>query len=125
MPGRFWHFGFARQAMASRYVAMKRALGLRYRKLRILANDLEALAASPSDISRKFEFAWVHDEVGVRHIAQIAARERFPSRVKMMQRNLAEGGRIAVALEAGEPVAWQMYRPQEQMTFRLAASACA
>ena len=96
---------------------MKRALGLRYRKLRVLANDLEALAALPSDTSCKFEFAWIHIEVDVRHIAQVAARERFPNRVKMMQRNRAEGGRIAVALEAGDPVSWQMYRPQEQTTF--------
>jgi hypothetical protein len=36
----------------------------------------------------------------------------------MMHRNLAEGGRIAVALDAGEPVAWQMFRPHEQATYR-------
>jgi hypothetical protein len=96
---------------------MKRTLGLRYRKLRVFVNDLEALAALHSDTSRKVEFAWVHDEVGVRQIAKVAARERRPNRVKMMQRNLAEGGRIAVALEAGEPVSWQMYGPQEQTTF--------
>ena len=97
---------------------MKRALRLRYRKLRVLANDLEALAALPSDTSRKFEFAWINSEGGVRQIAQVAARERFPKRVKIMQQNLAEGGRIAAALEAWEPVSWQMYRPQEQTTFR-------
>ena len=97
---------------------MKRTLGLRYRKLRVFVNDLEALAALHSDTSRKVELAWVHDEVGVRHIAKVAARERRPTHVKLMQRNLAEGGRIAVAREAGEPVAWQMFRPQEQVTVR-------
>jgi hypothetical protein len=97
---------------------MKRPLGLRYRKLRILANDLQTLAASHSDTAPKIEFAWINDEVGVRQIAKVAARERRPNRVKMMQRNLAAGGRIAVALDAGEPVSWQMLRPQEQVTFR-------
>jgi hypothetical protein len=100
----------------SQLTAVKRALGLQYRKLWICVNDLEALAALPSDTPRKFEFAWLHGEAGIRQIAQVAARERYPRRVMLMRRTLAEGGRIAVALDAGKPVSWQMYRPQEQTT---------
>jgi hypothetical protein len=95
---------------------MTRTLGFRYRKLRVFVTDLEALASLPLDASRIFEFVWIHDEVGVRHIAQVAPRKKFESYVARMQRTLAEGGRIAVALEAGKPVAWQMLRPREQVT---------
>jgi len=91
-------------------------LGLHYTRLRVFAVDLEALAGMPWDMARKLEFAWIH-EADVRHIDQVAVREGALSRVKMMQRNLAEGGRISVALDAGEPVSWQMFRPQEQVTF--------
>jgi hypothetical protein len=89
----------------------------RYTRLRVFTIDLEALAALPADTSRKFEFAWIHDEAGVRHIDQVAVREGFRSRLGMMQRHLAEGGRVAVALVAGEPISWQMLRPREQVTF--------
>jgi hypothetical protein len=56
--------------------------------------------------------------VGVRHVAHVAAREGLPDYTKLMQRNVAGGGRIAVALDAGEPVPWNMFRPEEQVTVR-------
>jgi GNAT superfamily N-acetyltransferase len=89
----------------------------RYTRLRVFTIDLETLGALPADMSRKFGFAWIHDEAGVRHIDQVAVQEGFRSRLGMVQRHLAEGGRVAVAFVAGEPVSWQMLRPQEQVTF--------
>jgi hypothetical protein len=94
---------------------MKRASFFSYRRLWVFTTDLEALAALPSDISGRFEFAWIHDEADVNRTAEIT-RKKIGLYVSTMQTTLAAGGRIAVALEGGTPVAMQMFRPQDQVT---------
>src|SRR4029453_3270308 len=96
---------------------MNRRIGVSRLPKWVFTNDLEAVAALPSEMSCKVEFAWTEDEASLRQIDQIAVAEGFRSRLRTMQRHLAEGGRVAVALEAGKPVSWQMFRPHEQVTF--------
>src|SRR5262245_42228848 len=94
---------------------MKGAPFFRHKRLLVFTTDLEALAAAPSDTSGRFEFAWIDDEAGVNQTAQIT-RKKIGLYLSIMQTTLAEGGRIAVALEGGKPVALQMFRPYEQVT---------